>query len=73
MSFRQQAGAESGDHRAVVRAQVQRRKHAVELAEDRVVGTFQFRANKRASNAPPAPDGSTFALVTEGIIDLQYR
>jgi len=43
------------------------------IAEERIVATFEFRANERASNAPPAPDGSTFALVTEGVIDLEYR
>lgn len=45
----------------------------VSVSEDRIVATFEFRANERASNAPPAPDGSTFALVSQGIIDLQYR
>jgi hypothetical protein len=43
------------------------------VAEDWVYGTFEFRANERASNAPPAPDGRTFVLVTDGLVDLQYR
>ncbi|MBT8403510.1 MAG: hypothetical protein KJP18_06615, partial [Gemmatimonadetes bacterium] len=43
------------------------------VADERIVATFEFRANERASNAPPAPDGSTFALVTDGVIDLEYR
>jgi len=43
------------------------------VAEDWVVGTFEFRANERANNSPPAPDGSTFVLVTDGLVNLQYR
>ena len=43
------------------------------ITDERIVATFEFRANERASNAPPAPDGSTFALVTNGVIDLEYR
>ncbi len=45
----------------------------IDAAEDRIEATFEFRANERASNAPPAPDGSTFALVTNGVINLEYR
>jgi hypothetical protein len=43
------------------------------VSEDWVFGTFEFRANERASNAPPAPDGRTFVLVTDGLVDLRYR
>jgi hypothetical protein len=43
------------------------------VAEDWVVGTFEFRANERANNSPPAPDGRTFVLVTDGLVNLQYR
>ena len=43
------------------------------ISEDWVAGTFEFRANERASNAPPAPDGRTFVLVTDGLVDLRYR
>jgi len=43
------------------------------VAEDGVVGTFDFRANERANNSPPAPDGRTFVLVTDGLVNLEYR
>ncbi len=43
------------------------------IGPERVVASFEFRANERATNAPPAPDGSTFALVTDGTVNLTYQ
>ena len=43
------------------------------ITETSVSASFEFRANERATNAPPAPDGSTFAQISDGVIDLVYR
>lgn len=43
------------------------------VSEEWVVGTFEFRANERANNSPPAPDGRTFVQVTNGLVNLAYR
>ena len=42
------------------------------LSEDRVVGTFSFRANE-IQDGLSAPDGRRFVLVTNGVVDLEYR
>jgi len=42
------------------------------VTEDRVVGTFSFRANE-IQEGLSAPDGRRFVLVTNGVIDLEYR
>ncbi len=43
-----------------------------EIGSDRVVGAFEFRGNPVA-DGQVAPDGSTFTLVTAGVVDLEYR
>ena len=42
------------------------------VAEDRIVGTFEFRANE-ISEGQSAPDGRRFVLVTNGVVDLELR
>ena len=42
------------------------------VADERVSATFSFRGNPR-TDGDVAPDGSTFTLVTDGVVDLTYR
>ena len=44
----------------------------VAIADERISGTFSFRGNPR-SDGDVAPDGRTFTLLTEGVVDLAYR
>lgn len=43
-----------------------------DVADERVAATFSFRGNPR-TDGDVAPDGSTFTLVTDGVVDLTYR
>jgi hypothetical protein len=42
------------------------------VSETRVVGTFEFRANE-ISEGLTAPDGRRFVIVTNGVVELDYR
>ncbi|NNF27802.1 MAG: hypothetical protein HKN73_11325 [Gemmatimonadetes bacterium] len=43
-----------------------------DVADERVSATFSFRGNPR-TDGDVAPDGSTFTLITDGVVDLTYR
>lgn len=44
----------------------------VEIADERISATFSFRGNPRV-DGDVAPDGSTFTLVSDGVVDLRYQ